>query len=137
MYSTRLKTESRRYTARCILNRSGPKVVDFVMDTGAKFTCCSYKSVNPALREEDFKSIDTKVIGGIVSGSTLRLYRYHVGQFTVGTVDMGEQDIWITFDNRATDDVLGMDILQKLYLFQDKEKLEVRVSLDRDEVIEG
>lgn len=27
---------------------------------------------------------------------------------------MGEQDIWVTFDERVTDTVLGMDILQKV-----------------------
>lgn len=27
---------------------------------------------------------------------------------------MGEQDIWITFDERVTDTVLGMDILQQV-----------------------
>lgn len=27
---------------------------------------------------------------------------------------MGEQDIWITFDKRVTDTVLGMDVLQKI-----------------------
>lgn len=27
---------------------------------------------------------------------------------------MGEQNIWITFDKRVTDTVLGMDILQQI-----------------------
>ena len=36
---------------------------------------------------------------------------YHVNQFAIGTVDLGERDIWITFDDRVSDDLLGMDNL--------------------------
>lgn len=35
-------------------------------------------------------------------------------QFTIGNIDLGKQDIWITFDERVTDTVLGMDILQQV-----------------------
>lgn len=133
MYSMKLKPETRRYIARCIVNKSGPKVVDFLLDTGAKYTCCSYLSVNPKIREADCQMFDSKKLGGMVAGTTLRVYRYHVGQFTIGTVDMGEQDIWITFDERATDDVLGMDILQQVYMYQDRDMLEMRVALDKRE----
>ena len=111
MYSTKLKSDTRRYIAKCIVNRNGPRVVDFVIDTGAKYTCCSSMSLGVKLKEEQMADRESKLLGGMISGSTLRVYKYHVHQFTIGTVDMGEQDIWITFDPRATDDVLGMDLL--------------------------
>ena len=37
-------------------------------------------------------------------------------QFTIGNIDMGEQDIWITFDERITDIILGMDILKQIIM---------------------
>ena len=115
MYSTKLRNDTGRYVAKRIVNRNGPRVVDFVVDTGAKYTCCSALSIDSRIEESGIGGAETKILGGIIAGSVLKVYKYHVDQFTIGTVDMGEQDIWITFDDRATDDVLGMDILQKVF----------------------
>lgn len=70
----------------------------------------------------------------MISGSTLRVYKYHVQQFSAGTVDMGKQDIWITFDPRATDDFLGMDILRNAFFLQDADKEELYFSRSLDEL---
>ena len=131
MYSTRLKVDSDRYIARCIVNDRGPRVVDFVVDTGAKYTCCNASSISGKLQEEQFKDADTKLLGGIIAGSALKVYKYHVEQFTIGTIDLGSQNIWITFDKRATDDVLGMDILKQVYFMQDSVDLRIMFSLDK------
>jgi hypothetical protein len=66
------------------------------------------------LCEEDISSCETKIIRGVIEGESVKLYKYCLKQFTVGNINMGEQDIWITFDKRVTDTVLGMDILQKV-----------------------
>ena len=134
VYSTKLKSSTRRYVAKCIVNRNGPSVVDFVVDTGAKYTCCSSMSIGVKLSKEQLTGIESKLLGGMISGSTLRVYKYHVQQFSVGTVDMGEQDIWITFDPRATDDVLGMDILRNSFFLQDADKEELYFSRSLDEL---
>ena len=119
MYSTRLRNDTQRYVAKCIINQSGPKVIDFVVDTGARYTCCSSLNISTRLDEQDFHNTETKTLGGIVAGYAIKVYKYHVEQFTIGTIDMGAQDIWITFDQRTTDDVLGMDILKQVYFLQD------------------
>ena len=134
MYSTKLKSDTRRYIAKCIVNRNGPRVVDFVIDTGAKYTCCSSMSLGVKLKEEQMADRESKLLGGMISGSTLRVYKYHVHQFTIGTVDMGEQDIWITFDPRATDDVLGMDVLRTVFFLQNADKEELLFSKNIDEL---
>ena len=121
MYSTKLNPDMQRYVAKCIVNNKGPKFVDFVVDTGAKYTCASYMSINPKLLEEDFQDAESKTIGGIVTGQIMTIYHYHINQFTIGTVDLGERDIWITFDKRVSDDVLGMDILSDVFIFQNPE----------------
>ena len=59
---------------------------------------------------------ETKIIGWLVSGSAVKFYKYPLKQFTIGNIDMGKQDIWITFDERVTDVVLGMDILKQIML---------------------
>ena len=43
-------------------------------------------------------------------------YRYSLKQFTIGNINMGEQDIWISFDRRVTDIILGMDILKQVIM---------------------
>ncbi len=59
---------------------------------------------------------EQKFISGFVKGSVVTFYRIHLRQFTIGNIDMGEQDIWITFDDRVTDAVLGMDILKQVMM---------------------
>jgi len=134
VYSTKLKSSTRRYVAKCIVNRNGPRVVDFVVDTGAKYTCCSSMSIGVKLSKEQLAGIESRLLGGMISGSILRVYKYHVQQFSVGTVDMDEQDIWITFDPRATDDFLGMDILRNAFFLQDADKEELYFSRSLDEL---
>lgn len=55
---------------------------------------------------------EVKFLGGFVKGFPVKFYKSNLQQFTIGNIDMGEQDLWITFDMRVTDTVLGMDILQ-------------------------
>lgn len=64
--------------------------------------------------EKDLKGSEVKLLGGFVKGLPVKFYRCNLTQFTIGNIDMGEQDIWITFDKRVTDTVLGMDILQQI-----------------------
>ena len=59
---------------------------------------------------------DFRLIGGMVEGEYLKFYKYHLNQFTIGNVDMGEQDIWIIFDDRITDIILGMDIPKQIIM---------------------
>ena len=135
MYSTKLRPDNDRYIAKCIVNASGPKVIDFVVDTGAKYTCCNYLSIDPRLIESDYTEKEYKLLGGIIEGEVLKVYRYNAPQFTIGTVDMGQQSIWITFDERATDDVIGMDILKKIHYYQDADDNRMYFSPDKREYL--
>ena len=86
----------------------------FIVDTGAKFTCCNYTALGLTVHEKAVADSEKKFLGGLVKGAPVKFYKCRMKQFTVGSIDMGEQDIWITFDNRVTDTVLGMDILQQI-----------------------
>lgn len=44
----------------------------------------------------------------------MKFYKLPLWQFTIGNIDMGEQDIWITFDEKITDIILGMNILGQI-----------------------
>ena len=57
---------------------------------------------------------EIKLIGGFVKGLPVKFYKYSLNQFTIGNIDLGEQSLWITFDEMITDTVLGMDILQQI-----------------------
>ncbi len=116
VYSTSIKNN--RSFVECLLV-SREKYISFekfVVDTGARYTCCGHTVVDKALEESHFGSSEMKLIGGIVKGEYLKFYKYHLRQFTIGSIDLGMQDIWITFDERITDIILGMDILKQLIL---------------------
>lgn len=112
MYSTRL--DKSRYNIICLVILNNISKLMLCVDTGAKYTCCSYNDIDETLLEKDFKNGDFKNLGGFVEGVTMKFYKYHLKQFTIGNIDMKEQDIWVTFDNRVSDAVLGMDILSQV-----------------------
>ena len=119
MFSTSFQG-SLRYIVVCIANSRIVKLIDTIVDTGAVYTCYMAHTIDPELTEEDFKGNNYKDFGGFVDGKNrmVRFYQYHLKQFTIGNIDMGEQDIWITFDKRISDNVLGMDILQAVDFLQ-------------------
>jgi len=63
----------------------------FVVDTGAKFTCCSYNAINRQLNEKMVSGFEIKLMGGLVEGEYLKFYRLPLRQFTIGNIDMGSR----------------------------------------------
>ncbi len=114
MYSTNIKDE--RYSVKCLIVDKFIKPYKFIVDTGAKFTCCHYEMINIALTEHQMSGCEEKYIGGFVKGDAVKFYKYRIRQFTVGNIDMGTRNIWITFDRRVTDVVLGIDILKQMIM---------------------
>ena len=115
VYSTNI--EGNRFSIKCLTVLEQKFALNnFLVDTGAVITCCEHKYIDTALNEKDLVHCEPKIIGGLVNGSTVKFYRYPLKRFTVGTIDLGKQDIWITFDARVTDIVLGMDILRQIVL---------------------
>ena len=137
MYSTNCSSDL-RYIVTCITNQDQINLVDTIVDMGARRTCYQARLIDSSLSESQFKNKPYKLIGGFVGGkeirNAVRFYEYPLQQFTIGNIDMGSQVIWITFDDRIQDNVLGMDILRsvsmlqyankkELYFFEDKEEL--------------
>ncbi|MCM1154119.1 MAG: retropepsin-like domain-containing protein [Ruminococcus flavefaciens] len=114
MYSTNIEDD--RCLVDCLMVSNDVSIEKFVIDTGAKFTCCSYQAIDSRLKEEQVSDSEIKLIGGIVKGEYLKFYKFQLTQFTIGNIDMGMQDIWITFDKRITDIILGMDILKQIVM---------------------
>ncbi len=112
MYSTNLKDE--RFVVDCISVWEKGRVIQFTVDTGAMFTCCNFSVLGKSLQKKDFISNEMKLLGGFIKGEPVIFYKCRLKQFTIGNIDMGTQNIWVTFDERVTDTVLGMDILQQV-----------------------
>lgn len=123
-----------RFFANCMVNHNMPRIRRFVVDTGAKYTCCSYYYVNPLLNESDFAQEETKFLGGFVANVGMKFYKCKIKQFTVGTVDLGEQDIWITFDDRIADSLLGMDVLKKILYLNEPDNSQLIIYSNNDEL---
>lgn len=137
MYSTRFDDEL-RYVVTCISNNNVIRVVETIVDTGAKYTCYRASFIDDSLEEKDLVSHQCVDIGGFIGGdnqlSKVRFYRYSVKQFTIGNIDMGNRDIWITFDKKVKDNVLGMDVLQSISFMQYANEKELYFFSDRDEL---
>lgn len=112
MYSTKLKNE--RFSVDCIAFLGKVRIVQFVVDTGAMFTCCNYKSFDKNLKEKDLTGCEEKNLGGFVEGIGVKFYKVSLSQFTIGNINLNKQDIWVTFDKRVKETILGMDILQQV-----------------------
>lgn len=133
MYSTKLRCD--RYLADCLaLSNAGEVIIDkFVVDTGAKYTCCSYRIIDSALREEKVADWEVKYVGGFVQGEIVQFYKYPLRQFAVGNIDMGKQSIWLTFDERITDIILGMDILKQIIIITNPYDQKIYFCQDADD----
>ncbi len=114
MYSTSIRDN--KCLVECITVLERVRTIKFIIDTGAMFTCCNYKFLDAHMKEEALKRNETKILGGFVKGLLVIFYKCNLKQFTIGNIDMGKQDIWITFDKRVTDTVLGMDILKQVMM---------------------
>lgn len=136
-YSTNI--QNNRYSVPCLTVTANCKAVRlFVVDTGAKYTCCNYRAIDETLQEDDIKSRNgckCKLLGGLIEGDRepAEFYKYTLQQFTIGNIDMKSQDVWITFDPRVNEKILGMDILRyvlaliypeedKIYFFENKDE---------------
>ena len=131
MYSTNI--EDNRYIVRCLSVSGYVASERFIVDTGAKYTCCHYRAVNRTLKEEQFCKCEYKNLCGIVNGVAVKFYKYDLSQFTIGNIDMGEQDIWITFDERITDIILGMDILKQIIMITNPYDQKIYFCRDRED----
>ena len=67
----------------------------------------------------------TKVIGGFVGNAGVKFYHYPIKQFIIGNIDLKSRKVWITFNQLATDDVLGMDLLQDVSFLYKRKSREV------------
>lgn len=127
-----------RYTVTCLINNGAVTMVDAIVDTGALYTCYKAEQISDTLTEEQFIDGECRLIGGFVSGrqnqNAVKFYQYFVPQFTIGTIDMGARSVWITFDERISDNVLGMDILKSVAYMQLEDSNELYFFKDRREL---
>jgi len=136
VYSTNI--EKNRFSIKCLaVLEKRFALNNFLVDTGAMITCCQYGYIDRGLQEKDIADNETKIIGGLVSGSVVKFYRYPLKQFTIGNINIGKQDIWITFDERVTDVVLGMDILKQIVLIINPYNQKVYFCKDADDYENG
>lgn len=128
MYTLGLKKN--RYSQFCTIMseylKPVVKTTSFLVDTGACYTSCTSESIDVNLRESDFAGkLKPVMFGGYGTIAGTVHYEYKVNNFLVGNIDLGEQVVYVTFDKKIDTNLLGIDLLQKLTLFQlkDSERL--------------
>ncbi|MBR0092392.1 MAG: hypothetical protein IJP92_11900 [Lachnospiraceae bacterium] len=63
-------------------------MLHFLIDTGAKYTCCYHRHIDRNLREEAFHHAERKRLGGFVSGDEMIFYACDLKQMTIGDIDL-------------------------------------------------
>ncbi|MCM1106215.1 MAG: hypothetical protein NC355_04645 [Blautia sp.] len=95
-------------------------VQSFMVDTGALYTCCPSLSLSIRVNENDCKQYDKIVLAGL-DNEPIVYYKFPVDLMCINNIDIGKRDIWVTFDKRVTDMVLGFDILKDIsFLFDNQ-----------------
>lgn len=64
VYSMCMKND--RYSVKCLIVSQYVASEDFIVDTGARFSCCNYRIVNGKMREDQLNDCETRYIGGFV-----------------------------------------------------------------------
>lgn len=131
MYGTKLKDD--KYLVVCFAVGRQVKVINFIVDTGAMFTCCNYKFFDTNMAEKDLRENEIELLSEFVKGAPLKFYKLSLRQFTTGNMDLGKQNIWITFDERVTDNMLGMDIPKKVIFTANPFNQKIYFCKDRDD----
>lgn len=131
MYNTNI--EDNRYFVRCLSVSKCVSSERFIVDTGAVYTCCHYRAIDKNLKEEQLSGCELKCLCGMVNGIAVKFYKYKLRQFTIGNIDLGEQYIWVTFDERVTDIILGMDILKQIILITNPYDQKIYFCKDADD----
>ena len=113
MYSVKLKDN--RITVQCNIIKNGKlKFIRAVYDTGAKYSCFRASYISSDLNEKELMGHDEKLLAGFVGTTASKFYQFHVERLALGNVDLGAQEIWITFDENVTTNVIGYDILSQV-----------------------
>ena len=110
-----MKLKDNRITVQCNIIKNGKlKFIRAVYDTGAKYSCFRASYISSDLNEKELMGHDEKLLAGFVGTTASKFYQFHVERLALGNVDLGAQEIWITFDENVTTNVIGYDILSQV-----------------------
>ena len=113
MYYANLRNN--RVVVKCtVLNGEKIKFVSAVYDTGARYSCFSANIIDHSLSEKDVEGAEYKMLAGFIGEEASKFYKYEVQQFAFGNIPLGNQSIWITFDEKVTTNLVGYDIIRQI-----------------------
>ncbi len=120
-----VKNSGNSYKVKCMLNKDPYSTISFYVDTGSDITVVNGDALGYLVDKNqiinDTPKENIKIIGGIVldkennSQYIAIAYKYHVSSFILHEdVVLYGVDIWVIFDKKFTNNLLGVDILHKL-----------------------
>ena len=125
MYSTSIRDN--RITTKLNLSYNSKYMqIRCVYDTGAMYTVIQASSLG---FDRDYESVlmrtaDVKYIGGLIgSKGEDKLYAKYYGMeiesLALGNIILKNVKIWVTFSDSVIDDIIGMDIIQRVQTYID------------------
>lgn len=95
--------------------------VPFLVDTGSEITSINHALLNRNLNEAILiaKMCETKIVTGILKApdAVIKYYKVPIDLMIFSDMHIKNSYIWVTFNDNVTDSVLGMDILEQLFMF--------------------
>lgn len=116
-----------RYIATCT-TLDNISFIEAIIDTGAMCTVFEAKLIDSKINENSINYTDKKQIGGFIDTlKPIEIFKIKVRKLVIESIILNDVYIWITFDNRVSDNIIGMDILEHLNLLQiaDTNKLSI------------
>lgn len=89
----------------------------FKLDTGSTHTCMNAADLGIFISEDDFNrwhTVEKITAGGIDDDIKIAFYKLQVENFKIGNLDLGSVPIYVTFYEKMTKALLGMNILRLL-----------------------
>ena len=97
-----------------IVTTAHSTVLGFIADTGAHYSVipASELGIPKGLEAKFLKGRRRVRFQGLIPSEPIYAYAYAVDRFIIGNVNLGTQTVWVSFDPRISNLLLGMDILQ-------------------------
>lgn len=108
------KKDYRKYI-KCVLRKGNCMAIpDFIVDTGAIYTCCNYNEVIGLISLDELLACPVKRLAGIDKSAGIEFHRVELNSMSIGALGIGGVYLWVTTDTKMEKAILGMDIVNDL-----------------------
>lgn len=111
----RKEVSDKRKYIKCVLRvENNVNIPEFIVDTGAIYTCCNYNEVIGLINLQELQNCPVKRLAGIDKSAGIKFHKITLDSMSIGGLGIGGVYLWVTTDSKMEKAILGMDILNNL-----------------------